>query len=402
MIAMQQNMLLFEKLEKSKMIDELFSNSGMPYISSYANRNIIVFHNDGSSEIADMEKSQALNDSKYDPYIREGDKIFVPYENAEYPIITVAGSVIRPFVTAFKKEDMASMLLKFGGSLREDADINHTRLILPESDKTVDLKIDENLNLISEDIKLEPGSVILIGQEKARAKLENGVVSVIGQVNNPGVYPITANKTTIREVIDMAEGFTPEAYLPLAYIIRRDESITEPKSFAYRAMEKFQYSNLTPYDTTRYKIDIQMRQPVVSCDFAAIFEKNIQSANITLKDGDIVKIPANPKTVFVFGQVRNPGYVPYEENKTMGWYIQKAGGYSETAEKSAARIIRGKNKTWVEGDNNVYVYAGDEIYVPAPSNVPAEIKSQTWAMVAAAVGALASLINVIWFISRTQ
>ncbi len=400
LLSYQQNNILVNKLVRTKLYQELFSNSGMPYVSSYFSRNITVVHNDGQSINADLEKSQFFNDSKYDPYINEGDKIYVPFNLDDYPVITIAGSVLRPAVLPFKIGDKASLLLKFGGGLKQNADLNKVKLFLPESNKTINLKIDDKLNLLSEDVNLESGSIITIG-EKVKPKIKNsGVVSVVGEVNEPGVYTIDPNKTKLKDIINMAGGFTENAYLPLAYVIRRDNYISNSKTLNYRLLENFQHSNLTAQDTTRFKIDMLMRQPTVSTDFVAVFDKNVKSANITLKDGDVIKIPSNPKSVYVYGQVRNPGYVPYVENKTMDWYIAQAGGYTESAEKSASRIIRGKNKSWVADDSGVFVFAGDQIYVPAPPYIPPEVKAQTWTMLIGAITSVATLINVLWYITR--
>jgi len=398
--TLQQGTLINQKTEKKKQFDELFSNSGISYLSSFKTRNILVINSDGSSSVADLDKAAVHNDAKFDPYIREGVQIYIPYDNKEVPKISISGSVIRPYVTSFKKGDFASMLLKLGGGLLEEADLDNVQLILPDDSKTIALKIDNKLNLQQDDIELQPGSMIIIGQKNDVRKSIQGVVSVIGNVNKPGVYQIINDKTTIKEIIDNCGGFTSEAYLPLATIVRRDKSITDTKSINYLLMEKFKNSNLTIYDTTRYQIDIMMREPRVSCDFEAIFIKGNQNSNITLKDGDIIRIPSNPRTVFVFGQVKNPGYITFLEGKNMKWYIEQAGGFSENSKKKAARIIRGNNNTWVEGNDDVLVYAGDEIYVPSPPNIPAEAEAQTWIMLSTIASTVFGLFNVIYWWTR--
>ncbi|ROL61297.1 hypothetical protein D9V86_06420 [Bacteroidetes/Chlorobi group bacterium ChocPot_Mid] len=397
--TLQQGIMLYQKTEKKKQFDELFSNSGIPYTYTYQTRNILVSHSDGNSEFADLEKGQILNDATYDPYIVEGDRIFVPFDNNESSNISISGAVIKPFITCFKQGDKASLLLKMGGGLTDVADLENVTLYLPTKGN-INLKIDSKLNLLQEDVDLEPGSFIVIGQKSKSKTNSFGVVSVIGNVQKEGVYKIESDKTTIKEVIDMCGGFTNDAYLPLATIIRRDESLTDPKSVNYQLMEKFKHSSLTIYDTTRYQMEIIMREPRVACDFEAIFLKGDNKANITLKDGDIIKIPSNPKSVFVFGQVKNPGYIQFEQGKNMNWYIEKAGGFSETAKKSAARIIRGKNKTWVEGEDDIFVYAGDEIYVPAPPSKPAEAEAQTWIILASVASSLWGLLNTIYWWTR--
>jgi len=398
MMSMQQSAALYNRFEKNKHLQILFSNGELPVFSDYVNRNILVLHNDGKSEIADIEKAHVLNDNSYDPYLKEGDKIFVPFPENDYPIITIAGAVARPFVTAFKQGDKASLLLKFAGCLKEDADLDNVRLILPSSNQTIDLKIDKDLNLLSDDIELEPNSSIIIGKKQINRNSEFGVVSVVGYVKKPGVYSIKNLETTLTEIIEKAGGFNENAYLPLANIVRRDEEFADPRSVQYKIMENFQFSSLTMYDTTRYQIDMLMKQPRVSCDFVDLFINGNKSADVALKDGDIIKIPSNPMTVYVYGQVKNPGYIKFEPNKNMIWYISKAGGFSETANKDGARIIRGNTKNWLEGKEDVVVYAGDEIYVPAPPNIPAEVESQTFTFYASiATTFLALLQNIYWW-----
>jgi protein involved in polysaccharide export with SLBB domain len=398
MMPIHQSNALYQKFERNKQLQVLFSDGNLPLFSDYSSRNTIVLHNDGTSSIVDFELATATNNIQYDPHIREGDRIHVPFSEKDFPIITIAGSVNRPYVTAYKSGDKASLLLKFGISLKPDADLENVRLILPESNRSMSLKIDEKMSLLSEDFELEPGSIIIIGKKQGSKTNENGVVSVVGNVSKPGIYPIKNFITSVKDIIGDAGGFTDEAYLPLAYIIRRDDDFESPNSIQHQIMERFQYSNLTQYDTTRYQIDMRLKQPRVSCDFVALFKNNDEKANAYLKDGDIIKIPSNPRTVFVYGQVKNPGYIKFEENKNMNYYIQKAGGYTENAEDDNARIIRGNNKTWIVGDDKVYVYAGDEVYVPAPPAIPLEVKSQTY-MFYASIGSLLLAIaqNIYWW-----
>ena len=53
-------------------------------------------------------------------------------------------------------------------------------------------------------------------------------VTVLGEVNMPGVYPIAYKKTTLKEVIEYAGGMKPSAYLPLCIVFRFvDEEYTK-------------------------------------------------------------------------------------------------------------------------------------------------------------------------------
>jgi hypothetical protein len=137
-------------------------------------------------------------------------------------------------------------------------------------------------------------------------------------------------------------------------------------------------------------------QNFVSCDFSKLYEKNDSSSNVSLKSGDIIYIPSQPKEVYVFGQVKNPGYVAYVPNKSMDYYVEKAGGYSDEAVKKRARIIRGRNQIWDKPDEGVFVNAGDQVYVPREPDIPIWLQIQKWGAYAAILGASVTFINMLY------
>ncbi len=387
--------------EKLKDKTRTYSNAGIATINSSSSRNIKVMHTDGTSDIADLEKANALDDVSFDPFVREKDEIFVPFNSDNNPMISISGAVVRPSVVSYKKGDHASLLLKLGYGLTDDADLDNVHLIIPGEigdNKKIKLSIGEDMSIIGDDYQLNAGSSIVVGFKKEEKAIKQGVVSVIGNVKNEGIYLINNNSTKLSEVIENAGGFTDYAYLPLAYILRRetrDYSINDPRKI-YN--EEFLNSNLTMEDTTRYMLQQNLRKPYVSCDFHELFNKGDKSQDARLADGDIIYVPSNPKTVYVYGQVKSPGYQEFVENKTMEYYIEKAGGFTENADEDRSRIIRGKFKTWVEGSDETFLYAGDEIYVPNPPDLPPGIKVQQYAAYAGIAAAIAGVINIFYYI----
>jgi len=374
--------------DKKREQEKVFSKAGLPPLPIYSSRNISVVHNDGSAESADIEKASAMSNPSFDPYIREGDEIFVPYNKEGFPVISISGAVIRPFSVPFKKGDKASFLLKLGGGFSSDADKQGIYLYNPDDNRKIRLDADSAMNLTGSDIELLPGSSIVVGENSSDNINEFGTVAVTGEVKNPGSYIIKNNETKLKEIIEKAGGFNAEAYLPMAYIMRGAElnySVVNPGGDYY---DNFQRSDLSMEDTARYVIDLNYRKPFVSCDFEALFTGNADKFNVALKSGDVIVIPQNPKTVFVYGQVNNPGYIPFEKNKSMEWYIEKAGGYAINAEKSRARIIRAKNKVWMKSNEKIVIYAGDEIYVPKPMDMPPGVELQSYFLIATAIGTI--------------
>ncbi len=380
---------------KESLYNEYFSETGIAPEISYYQRNVYVLRNDGSSVVADFEKAKAYNDPSFDPYIREGDRIKVPSTPESFPFISINGAVNRPCRTLFKKGDKISTLLKMGYGLSENADNENIFVFIPGESKEK-LEIDNKGNLKSNDRDIIPGTIINIATKEFERNIENGIVAVSGEVKYPGTYVIKDGETRLKEVIDMAGGFTERAYLPLANILRNDEEFKssqyDPRSDFNRY---FMHSNLTLEDTVRYQSMIQYSLPIVSTDFSACFENNSEKDNIKLYSGDLIFVPKKPGSIYVFGQVKNPGYITFVENKTMEWYIEQAGGFAETADEGRSSIIKGKNNVWIEGDDDIFVEAGDKIFVPNPPDIPPGIELQTYALLTGAISSLAILINVL-------
>jgi len=353
-------------------------------------RSIVVRHSDGSSEVVDGELALLHPDSSANPYVREGDVVIVPREQVlDQPRITIQGAVARPRTTAYRAGDRLSFLLKLGVGLLPESGA----IWLVQGGERIPVRADAQMNLLSEDRELLPGAVVLV--ERVRPSVSStGSVRIIGEVQRPGAYPIVQWKTRLREVIEEAGGFTDRAALGLAYILRRDQDgsskLVSPNPYVER-LRRLQYSNLIPEDTLRFFIDELARRPLVACDFRACFERGSEEDNVALADGDVIVVPPSPQTVFVYGQVAKAGFVEYAPGKDAEYYIARAGGRTELADRGRERIIKGRNGLWVPLDEAT-VEAGDRIYVPHPPDEPLGTKLQRLSAYIGIAGGLSGLV----------
>lgn len=360
-------------------------------LSSYAARNITVLHRDGTSENVDLYKAKYGGTPESDPTIREGDDILVPFGVQSHPTISIGGAVRRPIALAYSKGDKVSLLLRAGHGLRDDADIGNITLTMQDGSQQ-SIALNNKGELAQADISLQPGAALIVGFAAKTGVSEQGISEITGEVAHPGAYPITKNQTRLKDIVAQAGGFTKNAYLPLAYIVRREKSKTNIE-IEKPNWQSIQYTDLTFEDTTRLIMHNALKRSVASSDFVKAFQENLPENNILLNDGDIIVVPENPRSVYVYGQVQQPGYVEFFPGKRMQWYIDKAGGYSVGAEKNLSRIIKGKNKTWEKDDDNVFVEAGDEVYVAPPTNVPAGYDLQLYALIGTLLTTMAFLAS---------
>jgi protein involved in polysaccharide export with SLBB domain len=96
------------------------------------------------------------------------------------------------------------------------------------------------------------------------------------------------------------------------------------------------------------------------------------SADIELRQGDVIAIPRHPGFVLVTGQVYNATALTFTPGKNAGWYLSHAGGANSTADRKEILIIRANGSVigrrsghW--GDNHVLATKldpGDVVVVP--------------------------------------
>jgi len=185
-------------------------------------------------------------------------------------------------------------------------------------------------------------------------------VTVLGEVRYPGTYPITRNTTRLTELIDRAGGFTEAASLSSSYITRRVPS----RGFIVDSVSNLR-GRAGGEDWNYYSTEstlLGMRR-YVQADFGRVFTDGDSLQNVVLQPDDTVHVSRWTNTVYVFGQVVQPGYVPFVAGKDVEYYVQEAGGGLESARFDDIKVVKATNKQWIPFEDTV-VEEGDYIWVP--------------------------------------
>ncbi len=169
-------------------------------------------------------------------------------------------------------------------------------------------------------------------------------VSVLGQVNNPGVVQLST-QSSVQEAIQKAGGGTAMARLDGIKIVREVEG--------------------------------NIRTQIVNLqEFLATGDPNLL---YPLRDGDKIIVPGTIQgnRVNVMGAVANPGFYYVFENVRLLDVITRAGGFTPNAKKNQVWIVSNASgetirravnvdKYFKKGDanSNPEIYAGDSIFVP--------------------------------------
>jgi polysaccharide biosynthesis/export protein len=363
-----------------------------------AMRRITVQHSDGSASRADIPLYEATRDGRHDPLLREGDIIVVPSRDLSAPRIGMLGAVRRPGVFDFIEGDKLSVLLRMGFGMDESRLITGGELsrdgMAPVTLSTAELRS----GVFANDLALRPGDRLLVYSERRRER--NGSAVVDGEVSRPGTYAITPGKTTLRELIAMAGGFTGDAWPGLSELYRSQRGADgQPLDLDREREKNFEKSGLYHEDTLYWALSSRLRDGQVAVDFYRLFTLRDGSADVTLEDSDILIVPRNTGTVYVYGQVNNGGFVPWSDDKHFDWYIEQAGGFGNSAIKGRASVIKANTRAWVDADDAV-IEPGDMIFVPGESLVPLARTTDILAVAAAVVGGLAGVVGLVISLSR--
>ena len=123
------------------------------------------------------------------------------------------------------------------------------------------------------------------------------------------------------------------------------------------------------------------------------------TADIVLREGDVISIPKNNNTVTINGAVMVPNTVSYMEGKNIDYYLNQAGGYSENAKKSKKFIVYMNGQvTKVKGSGKKQIEPGCEIIVPSKAKKKTNIGNilgyaTTFSTLGMMVASIANLIK---------
>ena len=342
----------------------------MQYYALASTRNILLLRRNGDTLRVDIPKFYGTADDRYNPYLLDGDIIFVPKKNRTNDFISVMGGVNYPGRYEFVEGDSLKDAVRVAqglSSLANTEKVVITRLN-DQGEKGEELQIDLKSILGGKraDVALLRGDRIMVYEFSTEKR--DYQVSVIGELKNPGDYPVTQGTTKLSRIIKDAGGFTENALLSGAIILRKQAVIEglDAKGIPDQQLELMRLVRTSQYglgDSTYSNLESKVGRNPVVVDFRRLFLEGDSTQDVVVRDADIIYIPSNQKTVLVEGQLANPGYVPYVLGANLDYYIQRAGGFSELAVSGDTRIIKKGTVDWVEPGKTT-IEPGDKIWVP--------------------------------------
>ncbi len=301
------------------------------------------------------------------PLIQNEDWIHIHSIRAKYDslVVSIYGEVQKPGVYPWQENMRVNDLILLAGNITRMAytlsaevakidPLKHAKVI------KVDLE-----NLLKhpdspENILLEADDIVFI---RKIPKWEIGaIVEVQGEVKFPGIYPIKADSTWLSEILNQCGGFTEEALIREATVIRKSTRVFIDKEYErLKTMSRDEMSE----SEYQYFVMKQNQRDVgqVLVDFYKLMIHQDKSEDIYLKNGDIIQIPRAPVVVQVTGRVSRQGGVLYKKGMKLSYYLKKAGGATWDANIRDTKVtkVTGEILDYTDVDELV---AGDIIWVP--------------------------------------
>src|SRR5690606_2602723 len=144
--------------------------------------------------------------------------------------------------------------------------------------------------------------------------MEQRTVTIQGEVQKPGRYPLRPNITTVRDLLEMASGVTPLASPKLTFLQRRR---TGPRSGKSEPLATVPPELLSQAERRIMQVVSRSDEENVVLDIS----NSSPAHDLTLRHGDVLFVPQRRSEVVVLGAVRRPGMVVHSENQPIEHFV---------------------------------------------------------------------------------
>lgn len=301
---------------------------------------------DKTHELKDIDWSRIQSGEEPPPELHDGDNVTVySYSQTKGGTVAVRGEVRMPGLYEVSEGMRVTDLLHIAGGPKASADMSEASLLTAGGGNKNIRKI--NINTILAD-PAHPDNVILKTDDVLYvnpAVSESGIISVKGSVRFPGNHRLMKGETAY-EAVQLAGGIDLSS--------PGDDTESEDA-------ENGETSLLNLRDSMVIRTNDDGSMKIIPLRLDKIIYENDMSCDFPVQDGDRIILASEPDSIYIFGQVSNPGEYEYEQNAGCADYAQKAG-LEENADMGSAVISHSDGSMSPCGQNPIF--PGDSIYIP--------------------------------------
>jgi len=325
-------------------------------------RGILLFR--GADTIGvDLTVYHRLGRTDANPYLTEGDVVLVPSLGGKKHTLRVSGAVNSEETFEFREGDRVGDLIDLAFGLAPDADTTRIELwrFSAKPDSMIQVPWAEGSTLSEwRTTPLLPDDHLIV--RAIDNYHEGSTVEVIGEVVRPGTYAFSGGRIALTALIDSAGGFSEEADLANARVLRTAIISAEGE---WRERLKRTPEELRSQAESDWILADALSIPGrISTDFVKLFQKRDSAYDIWLSNGDLVEVPRRSVYINVIGRVVQPGRVAYIPNGRVDDYLQSAGGFAWRANRGGTFVIKGGTGAAVKKGDVKSLEPGDIVVVP--------------------------------------
>lgn len=390
-------------------------------------RNVSVIHRDGREARVDLMRYFSAGQTDENPYLQDGDVIFVPGYNPAFESLQVDGAVPFPGSYDSRPDDNLRAVLQAAGLTRIPSHVRTVRVVRPNAEGGSTVHLIAASGAFGEEgsqFRILARDHVSVSPEEAAG----GVASIEGWVFHPGTYSIQQGQTTLGDLVELAGGLRDDALAESSYLERRalpdptaglqtEGRMAPPPDFrkllAADTLAIMQQLRLTDLDflSRSYFAQELRTQNRVSINLAEVLSD--EARQVLLRDGDRLVVPRDEHTVYVAGQVIRPGFVLHAEGKSLDYYITAAGGRGafssdvylmrsgtgEVVSDPASTVMSG-DVVFVDRTEDLAESAEMQRLVIAEQSAEADARIRIAQTIVQSIGTLATLVALVVSLTR--
>lgn len=362
---------------------------------------------DRTLEVIPIDVKGIMDGNVADVPLKNEDVVFIPTQEElrKTRYFTITGQVMTPGSYEYAENTTIEDLIVMAGGLRDGASLARVDISRRINDPYSTAKTRDIAETFQFDIKdglvirkggeafyLEPYDVVHVRRSPSYVMPKN--IRVTGEVNYEGAFTIEKKDLRLTDAIRMAGGIAEGAYSKGARLIRvMNDEERQRKQAVLDAIR----NNLEEKDSISWnKMEMSNSYPI-GIDLEKALKEPGGQYDIVLREGDRIDVPEYNGTVRISGDVQFPNTVTYVKGKGAKWYIENAGGYSESAKKKKAFIVypNGMMDVLAKGTN---VEPGSEIIVPSKKKKHVDLSALT--TISVALTPLTTIAALIAYLSK--
>jgi protein involved in polysaccharide export with SLBB domain len=290
-------------------------------------------------------------------------RILGRYE-VDAPQVTIRGEVLRPGSYALSQDMTPMKLVTMAGGYKRDALLTNADLAsytIKNEEKVITERTEIPIGSeVFSHASLKSGDILTIHQLSGWNDIGASVI-LDGEVTYPGSYGLQEGEH-LSSVLRRAGGLRDTAYAAGAVLVRNQVRELEEKTkvqLVHQIETSSASARLAPnlgggqdqaallQAATQQQAEVlqRLKAEPASGRLVIHISADINSwagtpADIEMHTGDVLTVPKRPGFVLVSGQVYNASAITYVPGKEASWYLRRAGGTNDIANRGEIFVIR--------------------------------------------------------------